>query len=156
MDHWDLTQIVEDVKGLIAESLDMVDTRFSLSSNLVRDLNAESIDFLDIVFRLERRYRIKIERGRIEKALRERFSDLAVKPNAEATPAIKEALSELLPEVGAESIARIAKIKEVPALFTVATFVRFTIQSLLEAHPARPVRGDGIEGFGLRQLGVAT
>ena len=36
-----------------------------LDSNLVSDLGAESIDFLDIVFRLERGFKIKIPRGKI-------------------------------------------------------------------------------------------
>jgi acyl carrier protein len=156
MDSYDLKQICREVKGLIVESLDLENDDFALSSNLVRDLSAESIDFLDIVFRIEQRYRIKIERGKIERTLRERFSDAAVKPNAEATVEIKAALKELLPEVAPVQIDRIAKIKEVPSLFTVATFVRFTVSSLLEANPSASVIGDGIDGFGALQLGVAA
>ena len=33
--------------------------------HLARDLGAESIDFLDIVFRLEREFKIKIERNEL-------------------------------------------------------------------------------------------
>ena len=40
-------------------------TEFKLDVSLIDGLDAESIDFLDLVFRLERAFKIKIPRGKI-------------------------------------------------------------------------------------------
>lgn len=58
-------EIFEKVKGTLIEALNVDDDQVTPEARLVADLGAESIDFLDIVFRLEREFNIKIPRGEL-------------------------------------------------------------------------------------------
>ena len=58
-------QIFEKVTGTLVEALNVDEDQVTPTSTLQGDLGAESIDFLDIVFRLEREFGIKIPRGEL-------------------------------------------------------------------------------------------
>jgi acyl carrier protein len=53
------------VTRVLIESLNVDEEEIRPSATLQKDLGAESIDFLDIVFRLEREFGIKIPRGEL-------------------------------------------------------------------------------------------
>ena len=53
------------VAETIADALGCEVADVRLNASLIDDLDAESIDFLDIVFRLERAFKVKIPRGKI-------------------------------------------------------------------------------------------
>jgi acyl carrier protein len=55
-------QIFASVRSTLVEALNVDDGEVTPAARLRGDLNAESIDFLDIVFRLERQFNIKIPR----------------------------------------------------------------------------------------------
>src|SRR5438128_10942743 len=57
--------IYEKVSATLVEALNVDEEEIKPTSTLVGDLGAESIDFLDIVFRLEREFGIKIPRGEL-------------------------------------------------------------------------------------------
>src|ERR1044071_2414679 len=58
-------EIFHKVKATLADSLNVDADEIKPESTLQGDLGAESIDFLDIVFRLEREFGIKIPRGEL-------------------------------------------------------------------------------------------
>jgi acyl carrier protein len=58
-------EIFSKVSSTLVEALNVDEEDIQLSSTLQGDLGAESIDFLDIVFRLEREFGIKIPRGEL-------------------------------------------------------------------------------------------
>jgi acyl carrier protein len=58
-------QIYEKVTGTLVEALNVDEDQVTPTSTLQGDLGAESIDFLDIVFRLEREFGIKIPRNEL-------------------------------------------------------------------------------------------
>ena len=58
-------EIYEKVSGTLVEALNVDDDEIKPAATLQGDLGAESIDFLDIVFRLEREFSIKIPRGEL-------------------------------------------------------------------------------------------
>ncbi len=58
-------EIYKKVSNTLVEALNVDETEISPASTLQGDLGAESIDFLDIVFRLEREFGIKIPRGEL-------------------------------------------------------------------------------------------
>ena len=58
-------QIYEKVSATLVEALNVDEDEIKPSATLQGDLGAESIDFLDIVFRLEREFGIKIPRGEL-------------------------------------------------------------------------------------------
>jgi acyl carrier protein len=58
-------EIYSKVSATLVEALNVDEEDIKPSSTLQGDLGAESIDFLDIVFRLEREFGIKIPRGEL-------------------------------------------------------------------------------------------
>ena len=58
-------EIYTKVSATLVEALNVDEDEIKPESTLQGDLGAESIDFLDIVFRLEREFAIKIPRGEL-------------------------------------------------------------------------------------------
>jgi acyl carrier protein len=58
-------EIYEKVSATLVEALNVDEDDVKPEATLQGDLGAESIDFLDIVFRLEREFGIKIPRGEL-------------------------------------------------------------------------------------------
>jgi acyl carrier protein len=58
-------EIYAKVSETLVEALNVDDDQVKPEATLQGDLGAESIDFLDIVFRLEREFGIKIPRGEL-------------------------------------------------------------------------------------------
>ncbi len=58
-------EIFEKVREALVDALGVDDDEVIPEATLQGDLDAESIDFLDIVFRLEKSFDIKIERGEL-------------------------------------------------------------------------------------------
>jgi acyl carrier protein len=59
------TEIYQKVSATLVDALNVEQDEISPTSTLQGDLGAESIDFLDIVFRLEREFAIKIPRNEL-------------------------------------------------------------------------------------------
>ncbi len=58
-------EIFDKVREALVDALGVDDDEVTAGATLQGDLDAESIDFLDIVFRLEKSFDIKIERGEL-------------------------------------------------------------------------------------------
>ena len=58
-------EIFSKVQEALVDALGVEDDEVTPEATLQGDLDAESIDFLDIVFRLEKAFDIKIERGEL-------------------------------------------------------------------------------------------
>src|SRR5258708_5455124 len=58
-------EIFSKVSSTLVEALNVDEDQITPGATLQGDLGAESIDFLDIVFRLEREFGIKIPRGEL-------------------------------------------------------------------------------------------
>src|SRR5438046_2288027 len=55
-------EIFQKVRTTLVDALNVDEDEVTMKSRLRGDLNAESIDFLDIVFRLEKQFGVKIPR----------------------------------------------------------------------------------------------
>jgi len=55
-------EIFKDVQEVLVDALGVDDDEVTTEATLIGDLGAESIDFLDIVFRLEKAFGLKIPR----------------------------------------------------------------------------------------------
>ncbi len=58
-------EIYTKVQGVLVDALGVDDDAVTPTATLKDDLGAESIDYLDIVFRLEKAFTIKIPRGEL-------------------------------------------------------------------------------------------
>jgi acyl carrier protein len=61
-------QIFAMVRSTLVEALNVEEDEVTPTARLRADLNAESIDFLDIVFRLERQFNLKIPRDALRRS----------------------------------------------------------------------------------------
>lgn len=55
-------EVFQKVRATLVDALNVDEDEVTMASRLRADLNAESIDFLDIVFRLEKQFNVKIPR----------------------------------------------------------------------------------------------
>lgn len=120
------------VREIIADVLVIDEEDVSLNSRLISDLGAESIDFLDLVFQLEKQFNIKIPRGQLEKNARGDLAEDEFEKGGVLTPRGMQALKNYLIEVPAEYFKANMKVNEIPMLFTVETFCKLIANALSE------------------------
>lgn len=119
-------QIGQQVCAIVAKSLACDPARVTLRSVLMADLGAESLDFLDIVFELERAFGIQITRGEMERAARGDMSEEEFAPGGTISEAGILRLRELMPEV-ADRIQPGLRPAQILSLFTVQTFTNLVL-----------------------------
>ena len=119
-------EIEEAVRKIVAESLGRKLDDIKLDSVLMAELGAESLDFLDIVFRIERDFGIEITRGEMERASRGDMTQEEFAPNGVISEAGLARLRELMPEA-AHRIAPGLRPSTILTLFTVQTFANMVI-----------------------------
>src|SRR3954466_15858428 len=92
----DLSAIFAEVQACIADSLAVPSAEIALESRLVDDLGADSLDLVDIVFTLERKFRINVRETEFNFLTRLDFSSPEVMQNGFLTPEVVERLSAWL------------------------------------------------------------
>lgn len=122
----------------MADALGCETDEVELDSSLIEDLGAESIDFLDIVFRLERAFKVKIPRGQIIEDARGDLSEAEFDQGGQVTEAGVARLKSFLSEVPAEKFPSPLKVDDVARLFTIETFCKVVIR----AQQSRPASAD--------------
>lgn len=130
--HLDL---YERVRTSIAEALALDVAKIHPEASLIDDLGAESIDFLDLVFRLETAYGVKIPRDGIMRTAREGLGGSFDHRGVLSNEAL-ERLKILMPEVAADRFAPGLRTDQVPNLFTPETFVRLLAWRLADGSPS--------------------
>ena len=102
--------------------------KIKLNASLIDDLGAESIDFLDIIFRLERVFKVKIPRGKIVEEARGDLSEAEFQQGGIVSDAGLARLKSFLSEVPEDRIKPPFKAAEIPRLFSVETFCKMVIR----------------------------
>jgi acyl carrier protein len=133
----EIAAVYPKVAETIADALGCDVGDVALNASLIEDLDAESIDFLDLVFRLERAFKIKIPRGKIVEEARGELSEAEFEQKGIVTDAGIARLRTFLTEVPAEKIKAPLKAAEIPRLFTPETFCKV----VLRAQKAAPAAG---------------
>lgn len=124
-----LERVYPKVREIVADVLVIDEDDISLSSRLIGDLGAESIDFLDLVFQLEKEFSVKIPRGQLEKNARGALSEHEFEKNGVLTEQGLVSLKKYLSEVPEEQFKLNMKVNEIPMLFTVETFCKLIIEA---------------------------
>ena len=121
-------EIFDKVVDAFVEALGVDDDEVTLDAKVIDDLGAESLDFLDIVFRLERAFKIKIPRGELENKVQAKVGEEPYEVDGVLTARALEELREVMPEVPGEEIQPGLKAKDIPGLFRVATFYNICVK----------------------------
>ena len=121
-------EIVKSVKTIISQALKVDESEIQLSSSLIKDLGAESIDFLDIVFRLEKAFKIKIPKGELfpEKIL----TDARFVKNGQVTAVGIDQLKQKISNVNWDEFAKNPLVANLGNLFTVGMIVDYLFDKL--------------------------
>jgi acyl carrier protein len=130
----DEKEIFEKVRESIVEALGVDEEDVTPSATLFEDLGAESLDLLDIVFRLEKTFGIKIPRSGIQQDIlsAEGIKEADVLIDGAFTALGAQRLRERMPEIDKDRIYEGFRVDDIPTLFTVQTFVNIVKQVLLE------------------------
>lgn len=126
----DIEAVYPRVAKAIAQALARDPVEVRLTSRLFADLEAESIDLLDMVFRLEREFKIQIPRGRIVEDARGELPEAQFENRGVLTAAGLARLREYLSEVPAESFRPQMNLADVPTLFTVETMCKMVVRAI--------------------------
>ena len=129
----EIMAVFPTVAETMADALgcDLEDIKLDVS--LIEGLDAESIDFLDMVFRLERAFKIKIPRGKIVENARGALSEAEFEANGVVSEAGMAQLRSYLSEIPADRFKTPMKAKDIPRLFTPETFCKLVITAQREA-----------------------
>ena len=124
----DIMAIFPKVAATMADALGCDLERVKLDASLIDDLGAESIDFLDIIFRLERAFKVKIPRGKLVEEARGDLSEAEFDQGGIVSAAGFERLKTYFSEVPSERIKAPVKVADIPRLFTTETFCKIVIR----------------------------
>ncbi|AMP88513.1 acyl carrier protein [Legionella pneumophila] len=127
-----VAEVYPKVREIIADVLVIDEEEISLNSSLIEDLGAESIDFLDLVFQLEKEFKIKIPRGQLEKNARGDLAEDEFEKGGILTASGLQALKSYLSEVPADRFKQNMKVNEIPMLFTVETFCKLVVSAIAQ------------------------
>ena len=125
----EIDAVFPKVAQIVADALGCELDEVTPQASLIEDLDAESIDFLDLVFRLEMGFGVKIPRGKIVEDARGALPEAEFEAKGIVTEAGMARLREFLSEVPAERFKTPLKAADVPRLFTVETFCKVVIRA---------------------------
>lgn len=114
-------EIFKKVQGVLVDALGVDEEEVTPTATLRGDLGAESIDFLDIVFRLEKAFGIKIPRN--EMFPEEIFTNPQYVQNNKLTPAGMDELRKRMPHIDFAQLEKDPDINNIH--FTVDTVVNY-------------------------------
>ncbi|MGA2914470.1 MAG: acyl carrier protein [Sedimentisphaerales bacterium] len=122
-------QILQEVQGVLVDALGVDDDEVKPDATLMADLGAESIDFLDIVFRMEKAFGIKIPREELFPA-ENLLSNKEYISNGKLTPKGLEELKKRMPHTDLSEFAADPNVNKIGDLFTVDTLVNYVDSKL--------------------------
>lgn len=114
--------IYEKVRSTLVDALGVDEEDVTPEATLRNDLGAESIDLLDIVFRLERNFGIKIPRGEL---FPENVSDPDLTENGRLTTRGITELKAKMPYADLSEFEKDPDVEKILDLYTVDTLVKY-------------------------------
>jgi acyl carrier protein len=121
-------EIFAKIKDVLVDALAVDEDEVTPEATLTRDLGAESIDFLDIVFKLEQAFGIKVNKGEL-------FPDNVTQDpefvqGGKVTAKGLATLKQRLPHADFASLGENPPVNKVADVFTVDTLVSFVERKL--------------------------
>lgn len=121
-------EVFEKVREVLEEALGVDEDEVTPEATLGGDLGAESIDYLDIVFRLEKQFGIKISQAELMAS--EVLEDPQYVQDGKVTDLGMEELRKQMPHADLDKFDASRQVDEFPNIFTVESMVKF-VQSKL-------------------------
>jgi acyl carrier protein len=125
-------EIFGQVREVLVDALGADEDEVTAQATLMGDLGAESIDFLDIVFRLEKAFEIKIPREELFPA-ENLMNDAELIKDGKLTKKGLTQLREKMPHTNLTGFEKDPDINKIADLFTVDAIVNFIETKLATA-----------------------
>jgi acyl carrier protein len=125
-------EIIKKVQEVLVDALGVDDDEVTIESTLMGDLGAESIDFLDIVFRLEKAFAIKIPREELFPA-ENLMTNSEFIHNGKLTEKGLAELRDKMPHTDLSKFEKDPDINKLGDLFTVGAIVNYVENKLKAA-----------------------
>jgi acyl carrier protein len=116
-------EVFEKIQAALTDALGVDEEDVTPEATLVGDLGAESIDFLDIVFRLEKGFNIKIPQG--ELIPEDVLKDTRYVVDGKVTETGLAELRKRMPYANLDEFSQNPVVQDFSKLFTVADLCRF-------------------------------
>ncbi len=129
-------EIFKSVQGVLCETLMVDEDEVTPEASLVKDLGAESIDFLDIVFRLEKKFSFKIQQG--ELFTENVMSNPAFVVDGKFTDSGMKMLREKMPHLDFSGFDADRRVDALSELFTVNALCEFVKRKLATPQAGAP------------------
>jgi acyl carrier protein len=120
-------EIFGKVRTVLGDALGVDEEEVTMEARLTTDLHAESIDFLDIVFRIEKAFGFKIGQGEL---FPDNINDPKYVQDGVVNAAGLALLRERMPHVDFSEFAKNPKLEKVSEIFTVGSLVSFVAAKL--------------------------
>ena len=117
-------EIYEKVKAVLVDALGVDEEEVTPNAVIRDDLGAESIDFLDIMFRLEKAFGIKIPRGEMIPENVQNDPEMVVR-TARSRPRASPMLKEKMPHSDFTAFEKDPELDNMSKLFTVNAIVNY-------------------------------
>jgi acyl carrier protein len=111
------------LKESLEESLGRSVPDFDPSQRLVGDLGLDSLDLLDLIFRLERRFKIRLNTRDYEKRVKAQLGDQPLVENGQYTAAALAEFKKCMPCIPPAELKDGLLVTELVELFRVQTFI---------------------------------
>jgi acyl carrier protein len=118
------------VIGAVAHALDLPPEKIQLNGSLQEDYGAESLDILEIVFSLEKAFRIRLPKTNLMQHAQERFGEDTFIQRGQLTDFALKVLREMRPEIDPALFKPGLNVHDVARLVTPQTFVRLSMRVL--------------------------
>jgi acyl carrier protein len=125
-----MSDVINRARDAIAAALYMDVENVHANSRLITDLGAESIDLLDVMFRLEKEFGVKLRQGEIESQIRGDMSDAEFATDGVLSEKALGRLREVLPEADQAAMVPGLTLRDIAPLFTVETFAKMVARQL--------------------------
>ncbi|MDR0234155.1 MAG: acyl carrier protein [Zoogloeaceae bacterium] len=129
-------ELFEGVCECIRQTLEKDLPEIRESDRLIADLGADSLDFLDLIFRLEERFSAHVNPRELERRAQEKLGDTPMIVNERYTEAAIAELRKALPEVPEDELFPDMPVNKLPETFRVKTFMNLVAHVLEEEKPA--------------------
>jgi len=117
-------EIFQEIQEVLIDALGVDDDEVTADATLMGDLGAESIDFLDIVFRLEKAFDVKIPREELF-PIENIMSNQEFVKDGKLTKAGLAEMKEKMPHTNFASFESDPDINKLGDLFTVNSIVNY-------------------------------
>jgi acyl carrier protein len=124
-------EIFDKVRQALVEALSVEDDEVTEDATLFEDLGAESIDFLDIIFRLEKAFGIKIKQE--ELAPQDILGHADYVQNGKLNDQGLAVLKERIGQAQWERFEQDRSVDRIQSIFTVGTIMSFVERKLAES-----------------------